>query len=210
MYPALDRQLPGLTFFWYQETAANAKKPSEIGQGPDKKQDKNENLEIKSIGRTEMVIRSPLLLEALRAVVKYYPSQQLTGSTTTIPEPYHFLLHHREELRNHAEAIERQNNGGVDNAKKNKTASDIRILLAFLDAKYSKEIKEEEARYQKTPPTATFQMMWLLLKPGTKVCANVGDNQKGAFVIRAISPEKPFDPEWYEVELWHLDFDGDF
>lgn len=73
-----------------------AKEPGSItDQGKDVEK---RDLEITSVGSTVTVIRSKLLLEALRARVEYYPSQQLTGSNIQVPEPYHFLLHHRKGL----------------------------------------------------------------------------------------------------------------
>ena len=169
---------------------------------------KSQNLEISSIGLTEMVIRSKHLCEALRKLVDYYPSQQLTG-TITVHEPYHFLLHHRERLR---ELMKKGDDGCDDSSfhdlQLEKTISHVKVLLAFLDAKYAKKIEDEEARHKKSPPTATFEMLWMLLKPGTRVYTDI-DRELAAFVIRSIRTEKKINPSFYNVDVWYLDFNGD-
>lgn len=168
---------------------------------------KSQNLEISSIGSTEMVIRSKQLCGALRRLVDYYPSQQLTGAIK-VSEPYHFLLHHQGKLRR----IMSQGRDGCDdgifhNLQPERTRSHIRVLLAFLDAKYAKKIEDEEARHRKNPPTATFEMLWMLLKPGTRVYTDV-DGELAAFVIRSTRTDRNSNPNWYDVDLWYLDFDG--
>lgn len=170
---------------------------------------KNKNLEIKSVGETKMEIRSSALMKALRVLVDYYPSQQLTGNTIMVPEPYHFLLHHREGLLQALNPqAEKCKNEYIRETPDKKTGDHIQILLAFLDSKYAKRIEEEEARHKKNPPTVTFEMLWMLLKPGTRVFHDV-DGQLAAFVVKSVQPNKPSNPSSYDVELWSLDFDGD-
>ena len=168
---------------------------------------KSQNLEISSIGTTEMVIRSKRLCDAIRKVVDYYPSQQLNGNIT-VAEPYHFLLHHREDLRRMMKTgNEGQDAGAFHGLEPKKTSSDIEVLLAFLDAKYAKKIEDEEARHKKNPPTATFEMLWMLLRPGTRVYTDV-NGELAAFVINSMSSEKKSNPGWISIGLWYLDFDG--
>lgn len=169
---------------------------------------KSENLEITSIGETEMQIRSSALIKALRALVDYYPSQQLTGSIVTVPEPYHFLLHHRKELIQALEPETTNLRGSLIHERPDqKTVDHIQVLLAFLNSKYAKKIEEEERRHMNSPPTATFEMLWMLLKPGTKVYYEV-EWELAAFVVKEVKPNRPSNPNFYTVELWSLDFDG--
>lgn len=169
---------------------------------------KSQNLEISSIGSTQMVIRSKQLCNALRRLVDYYPSQQLTG-TIRVSEPYHFLLHHRERLRR---MMGKEDDGCDDglfhSLHPQETRSHIKVLLAFLDAKYAKKIEDEEARHKKSPPTATFEMLWMLLKPGTRVYTDV-DGKLAAFVVRSVDTDNKSNPGFYSVGLWYLDFNGD-
>ncbi|KAK0507060.1 hypothetical protein JMJ35_010518 [Cladonia borealis] len=155
-----------------------------------------------------MVIRSKLLLEALRARVEYYLSQQLTGSNIQVPEPHHFLLHHRKELMQALGNEPTLRVSGIPHHIPDKeTIAHIRVLLAFLDAKYLRRIEEEESRYKKSPPTATFEMMWMLLKHGTRVYNDV-DGELAAFVVKSAETDKTSNPSYYSVVLWSLDFNA--
>lgn len=89
-----------------------------------------------------------------------------------------------------------------------KSKDHIQVLLAFLNSKYSKKIEEEEARHKKNPPTATFEMLWMLLKPGTRVYHDV-NGELAAFVVKTVESNKPNNPSYYSVEVWSLDFDGE-
>ena len=170
---------------------------------------KKKNLEITSVGSTVMVIRSKPLLEALRARVEYYPSQQLTGSSIQVPEPYHFILHHRKELMQMLGNEATPPGSAIPHhIPDEKGIADIRILLAFLDAKYLRKIEEEEIRHKKSPPTATFEMLWMLLKPGTRVYNDV-DGELAAFVVKSAETDKASNPSYYTVVLWSLDFNGE-
>ena len=81
-------------------------------------------------------------------------------------------------------------------------------MLAFLDEKYLRRIEEEESRHKKSPPTATFEMMWMLWKPGTRVYNDV-DGELAAFVVKSAETDKTSNPSYYAVVLWSLDFNGE-
>lgn len=68
------------------------------------------------------------------------------------------LIHHRHELK----------------ALQEETADDvrsrhIRLLFKFLDPFIERVVVPEERRHKKPTPSATFDNLWLLLKPGTFV-----------------------------------------
>ncbi len=104
--------------------------------------------------------------------------------------------------------MDRDDDDPSHNLQPEKTKSHIKVLLAFLDAKYAKKIEDEEARHRKSPPTATFEMLWMLLKPGTRVYTYI-DGELAAFVIRSAGTDQKSNPGWYNVELWYLDFNSD-
>ena len=188
-------------------TDAGAEEPGSVTE--QNEDVKKRNLEITSVGSTVMVIRSKLLLEALRAKVEYYPSQQLTGSSVQVSEPYHFLLHHRKELMQMLGNEATPPGSEIPHyTPDQKTRAHIQVLLAFLDAKYARRIEEEEIRHKKSPPTATFEMMWMLLKPGTRVYCDV-DGELAAFVVKSAETDKRSNPSYYSVVLWSLEFDGE-
>ncbi|KAJ4862909.1 ATPase family associated with various cellular activities (AAA) domain-containing protein [Trichoderma breve] len=88
-----------------------------------------------------MVIYSNHLLNALRAVIRYYPNINLNGKSVQISAPYRVLYHHRYELSEYRD--NQPDEHSVEYAET--TAHHIDVLLKFL---------------------ATFDYFWLLLKPG--------------------------------------------
>ena len=204
------RQLSVSTPVDSKETATAAGKTSEaLTNDSTPKTGKDKGLKIESIGGTEMIIRSSSLVKAIRTVVDYYPSQQLAGRTITVAEPYHFLLHHRQELESVLQDKPIECGTGASHVVRDeKTISSVKVLNAFLDSKYAKKIAEEEARHKKYPPTATFEMLWMLLKPGTRVYRDF-NGVPAAFVVKSAQPDKATDPTYYDVNLWWLDFDGE-
>ena len=190
---------------------SSKKNPTDdLGSATKNKRFKGKRFEIKSVNETEMEIRSSALVKAIRAQVDYYPSQQLTGSTITVPEPYYFLLHHRDQLESlrHPAGNEVENRSTHEKID-DKTREDVDVLLAYLNAKYLKKIQEEEVRHNRKTPTATFEMLWMLLKPGTEVYTEV-DGELAAFVVRSVRPNQPTKFSYYNVSLWYLDFDGEY
>lgn len=191
------------------EDSPKKKSADDLGPATKNKRFKGKRFEIKSVNETEMEIRSSALVKAIRAQVEYYPSQPLTGSTINVPEPYYFLLHHREQLEalRHP-ASDEVENGSAHGKLDDRTQEDVDVLLAYLNAKYLKKIEEEEARHNRKTPTATFEMLWMLLKPGTEVYTDV-DGELAAFVVRSVRPNQPTKFSHYIVSLWYLDFDGE-
>lgn len=47
---------------------------------------------------TRIHIFSPRLINALRPIMDFYPSQDLVGDRVEVPERYRFLVHHRDQL----------------------------------------------------------------------------------------------------------------
>lgn len=172
--------------------------------------EKEKNLKISAIGYTEMIIQSPSLINALQSKIEYYPGQQLLGTTITVQEPYHVLLHHRKELAQLLNNEEREaQSNQLHDLSDEMTIAHVKVLLTFLDAKYKSKIEAEEKRYAKFPPTATFEMMWLLMKPGTKVFTEI-DGNLSAFIVHSVKPTTDASDRTtaYTVELWGLDFNG--
>lgn len=177
-------------------------------------------LKIQSIGSTEMAIRSPSVQKALRSAIKYYPGQKLAGKKIIVPEPYYVLFHHQKEL----ESIATDLKNGTTPMKCTTNCQDddtirpydenaldhIQVLLAFLNARMKKKIEAEERRYRLEPPRATFEMMWMLLKPGTQVYSERAGELDG-FIVKSIEPLKTAgagELSAYKLVLWSLDFDG--
>jgi len=131
---------------------------------------------------TEMIIHSGHLINALRAIVGYYPGgTSFTGDRAKIEAPYEILIHHRAALARYK--FSQPSCHDADYAST--TVKHIDILLEFLEKTYGLRIRAEEARHGRSTPTATWEYLWLLLRPG-EVVYNKLDNVWTPFVISEV------------------------
>ncbi|KAF5027575.1 hypothetical protein F66182_317 [Fusarium sp. NRRL 66182] len=131
--------------------------------------DEEEALEASTpeMARPVMIIHSKHLINALKAVVAYYPYINLEGKSVTISSPYRVLYHHRQELAHYKD----NQPSGHDSEYAATTAEHIDVLLKFLDENLGDEIRREEGLHNMDVPRATFDLFWLLLKPGEVIYA---------------------------------------
>ncbi|KAI5921080.1 P-loop containing nucleoside triphosphate hydrolase protein [Camillea tinctor] len=165
-------------------------------------------MNIAKVEKTAMVINSPHLINALKAVVGYYPGISLLGDNVKIMAPYQVLFHHRTAL----ELYKNSQPETHDTEYEITTANHIDILLNFLEKNMGEEIREEERRHNNVTPAATFDKLWLLLKPGEVVYAKY-DQKWTPFVISAVSggPESNIDGIGpYIIHCWNITFSMGF
>ncbi|OTB17221.1 hypothetical protein K445DRAFT_315859 [Daldinia sp. EC12] len=143
--------------------------------------DKSPGINIVQVEKKSMVIHSAHLINALRAVVEYYPDTSLLGDTVTINAPYHILAHHQAALARYKTNQPEAHDGEYTLT----TAKHIDVLLGFLEKTLGPQIREEEKRHNSEIPTATFDNLWLVLKPGEVVYAKY-DNQWTPFMISSV------------------------
>ncbi|KAF4974139.1 hypothetical protein FZEAL_8904 [Fusarium zealandicum] len=157
------------------------------------------------IARPFMTIHSEHLINALRAVVAYYPYINLEGKSITINSPYRVLYHHRQELADYRESQP----AAHDAEYAATTAKHIDVLLKFLDDNLGDKIRREEERHQLKTPRATFDLFWLLLKPGEVIYAKRYDIWT-PYVISSVNISQnvytPYDA--YKVNCWMLESNG--
>ncbi|KAI1138283.1 P-loop containing nucleoside triphosphate hydrolase protein [Hypoxylon sp. FL0543] len=127
-------------------------------------------MKIAKVEKTYMVINSIHLINALRAVVGYYPWVPLHGDSVTIAAPYYILIHHRSALARYKVSQPETHNEEYAFT----TARHIDVLLNFLDKTLGDRIRDEEARYNSNTPSYTFLNLGLLYKPGDVVYAKQG------------------------------------
>ncbi|KAL0768205.1 hypothetical protein CaCOL14_009180 [Colletotrichum acutatum] len=123
------------------------------------------------IERTQMIIHSPHLINALRAVVAYYPNVNLLGDTVTIDAPYRVIVHHLDALRQYR--FHQPASHSTEYARL--TANHIDVLLSFIDQAVGESIRAEQERHRRNVPVATFQNYWMALKPGEVIYVNHDD-----------------------------------
>lgn len=155
------------------------------------------------VEKTEMVVHSRHLINAFNAVIGSYPGTNFLQEIVTIEAPYYALFHHRDALSRYRIAQPACH----DDDYAATTAKHIDVLLAFLDKTYGDKIRDEEARHKRGPPAATFEWLWLLLKPGEVIYKEV-QNRWTPFVIGHIDSVHDQDGKLlrYNIESWDICF----
>ncbi|GFF22121.1 ATPase family AAA domain-containing protein 3B [Aspergillus udagawae] len=125
-------------------------------------------MEVRGINEAKMIIHSLPLLDAIREIVKYYPSQNLIGDKVTVHEPYMVLIHHIRELKELKARLESSLTADSDNRILEKCRH-LQVLLDFLNLKFQRPLAQADKRLLKETPTVVFEDIWYLLKPGTLV-----------------------------------------
>ncbi|KAK8122717.1 P-loop containing nucleoside triphosphate hydrolase protein [Apiospora sp. TS-2023a] len=155
-----------------------------------------------------ITIYSPAIINALRAVVRYYPGQDLSGDIT-IKAPYCILVHHYDELQRYAnERIGRP----VETLclRDRFMMEHMRILIQFLDENVMEDVRAEMDRNSRG--YYTFAHMWVTHKPGrTMINKFRSQNRWKAGVIQQVTGgtfTRP--PTKWEIIYWKLKYDGRF
>ena len=159
---------------------------------------------------TSLKINSPAIITALQSVIEYYPGLSFSEHSNTISEPYGVLYHHEEELkayrdRFHPDAI----NSKDELCQRTLNAYEhLGILQDILSQQSGKAVEAERQRH--TRGVATFEMLWLLYKPGTDVYFD--DQVNGhcsAYVVGSVSYDRSRgQSKPLMIEVWGLTFDG--
>ena len=149
-------------------------------------------------------ILSPLLVNALNAVVNYYPDQSLDG-TVTLKPPFKMLVHYRKELEEH-KSQQPSCHPPEDVEERNKH---IDSALRFINTKMGTALEAEEARHAQDTPVATFELYWMLLRPGDNVYA-VHDGILSPYIVKSVTGGTwgVGRPSAYVVNVWNLNFNG--
>ncbi|KAI8960209.1 hypothetical protein F5Y11DRAFT_358596 [Daldinia sp. FL1419] len=171
------------------------------------------------VQKKHLHIHSRLLINALRAVMKYSseaPSGDEAGDLEegVFSHPYKDLFYHRQELLEYKSQTDgiRANHTEAYNAECDRH---IDFLLQYLESEPTIQVKALEARWAKKVPATTFAGLWLLLKPGSDVYV-LENGQLNAYVVDAVfkGVEHVFSGMWsinvesYSVRLWNLAYDG--
>ncbi|OAK94707.1 P-loop containing nucleoside triphosphate hydrolase protein [Phaeosphaeriaceae sp. SRC1lsM3a] len=161
-------------------------------------------------------IRSPLLLNALRSVVKYSSNPPLHDNVEPFVDgiwsfPFKELYHHRAELLDFQKQPggARANHTAEENADCNRH---IDILIDYLDHEPTVQLMLAKEQWVQKVPTTTFAGFWLLLKPGADVYVREY-GQLNAYVVDLVFGGMNYESrslraENYRVHVWHLIFNG--
>ncbi|KAI1152627.1 P-loop containing nucleoside triphosphate hydrolase protein [Nemania diffusa] len=171
------------------------------------KKEEESDMQISKSQTTTMVIRSRHLINALAAVVNYYPGTSFTGEEVKIEAPYSVLIHHRAALEQYKAAQPDTH----DEEYASTTAKHIDILLGFLDDTFGQQIGEEDERHSRQTPTATYDWLWLLLRPGEVIYTRF-DNAWTPFAISRVFKKVSTNADGmciYSIDCWnYMYFEG--
>jgi hypothetical protein len=161
-------------------------------------------------------IRSPLLLNALRSVVKYSSNSPFHNDTEPFvdgiwPFPFKELYHHRGELLDFQQQSDgvRANHTAEENAECDRH---IDVLIDYLDHEPTVQLMSAKEQWAQKVPTTTFAGFWLLLKPGADVYIREY-GQLNAYVVDLVFGGMNYEfrsigAENYMVHVWYLVFNG--
>lgn len=150
-----------------------------------------------------MNIHSKYLIHALQAVISYYPRVNLQDAPISIPAPYRLLYLHRAELAHFRDNQPKSHSSEYADV----TARHIDVLLNFLAENMGEALTKEEALHKLEHPSATFELFWLLLKPGQIFYAK-RFGLWTPYVISAVRAGSGTTFHPYKVDCWYLETNG--
>ncbi len=151
-----------------------------------------------------ITIHSEKLANALRAVVYCYTDQSLIGRPLSFEEPYKFLFHHFADLETYRSSQPAQHS----NNYRDECNKDIDLLLEVIDRE-EPGVAEEKDRYKGSPPVCTFNLLWLLFKPGEACYRTSETGEISAYIVRAITGDSSNGgPSPYRIYMWQINFNG--
>ena len=181
-------------------------------------------------GKTTLSIHSQLLLNALRAVVKYSTvptsNNRQLGYEPEVPEvpedgysptfrdlfnyPFTELYHHKDDLLEYRDKPNDTKARHTDeyNAECNRH---IDMLIEYLYSQDKIRLRDVEFQWNKKVATVTFGCLWLLLKPGTEVYVQE-HNLLNAYVVESVTGGVAVNgaASPYQVLVWNLDYNGKY
>ncbi|KAH8658138.1 P-loop containing nucleoside triphosphate hydrolase protein [Xylariales sp. PMI_506] len=177
----------------------------------DEEQAKKIKYHAKSRGHSYIRIISPAVNEALRCVVDYYPGLELSEEIITIKEPFAVFIFYEDELTKYREPLKDAGNQDWPASCENRYAyKHIGIAQQFVRDFIQEDVIAERERHARG--FATFDMLWLLYKPGSDIYMDydiVGEHDP--FVVHDLD----FDlrngvANRYELEVWNVNADVDW
>lgn len=124
------------------------------------------------MSRQYIRIYSHAVLNALQAVINYYPGHAIVGDHVELYEPYAILVHHWDDLKDYRDKFSPDVLAQDESAKEcalTDTYEHLGYLLNFLEEIWGDKVRREQQRWAQPVPMATYEMLWLLLRPGTDV-----------------------------------------
>ena len=169
---------------------------------------------VSTFGYKSIIIYSSSIINALRTIVDYESTETFSGDSIIIREPFAVLVHYYDQLTQYREKFDPR----LGNRELCRFTKDIYLhlglLVDHLDANVMPNVREEESRHRRG--VATFDMLWLLWKPG---CEVVGDGARGnfdlvskrwdGFILHSVDYSiKDGRLLGYDLVLWGMQYNG--
>lgn len=163
-----------------------------------------------AVGRILVTVMSPALIQAIRKLVPYYPSRDLQGRTLELGRHNDLVWLHLDGFERY---IEQPDEDNVTRLAK----PHLRRLLALVENINGQGVADEKARHARG--MCTYDMVWLLYKPGITVYLE-SHGSLAAFVVidceyhdartEILEDRIVTLPRGWTVGLWNLDYDGSY
>lgn len=179
---------------------------SELDQGQDALQEQSASQSLNSAPSYFLRIYSSAIINALRSVVQYYPSQDLSGPTIEIKWPYPILVHHYEALHDFKASCDAKDSDELCVYEKDASAH-LTHLLVFLDDNIMERVRAEQDRLKEG--FQTFENQWIVFKPGNTIVFRDIEGKWKAVVVQSVTggTYQNSTAPW-KVVGWHLQYDG--
>lgn len=179
---------------------------SELDQAQEALQGQSAGQTLDSAPSYFLKIYSSAIINALRSVVQYYPSQDLSGSSLEIKSPYPVLVHHYDALHDFKANCDAKNPNELCVHEKDASAH-LTHLLYFMDENIMERVRAEQERLK--AGFQTFENQWIVFKPGNTIVFKDIEGKWKAFVVQSVTGgtyQNSTSP--WKVLGWHLKFDG--
>lgn len=159
-------------------------------------------------GRAYINILSPAVAEALRCVVDYFPGLDLSANVIQVHEPYSVFVFFEKELTEYRERAAKLAEDDESSCPNRWADKHIGMVQDFVRKQLQESVDAERERH--TRGQCTFDMLWLLYKPGCDVYCdlkNIGEHEPYIF------SDIEFDlvnnaAESYKFLIWNMDADS--
>lgn len=149
-------------------------------------------------------IYSQSIINALKAVVQYYPGQDLSGTPIEVKWPYAVLVHHYDQLLEFKLKCQGGNPSEMC-VRKRDAPEHIEFLLQFLDENIMERVRVEQERLSRG--FHTFENMWVPYKPGRMVGEFSKNRGWRVFVVsEVVGGIFANPPTSWTIQGWHLDY----
>ncbi|KAI1740428.1 hypothetical protein F4680DRAFT_419427 [Xylaria scruposa] len=170
--------------------------------------DEKAHFSVHSRGRSYIRILSPAVGEALRCTVDYFPGVDLSGNTIDIFEPYAIFVFFERQLNEYRERLEQATENGMSPLCINRYAcKHISIVQQFVKERTQLAVDAERERHARG--YATFDMLWLLYKPGSDVYYDVPKvGEYEPYVIKGVGAQwQNGATSEYTIFFWNMKTD---